>query len=208
MVAEVSSRGGGSTQLWIEAADEAADLAAAAAGFEPYRDLLQMRCPLPAAPSTLPVRAFTDADADAFLAVNNRAFHWHPEQGGWSLADLRERQAEPGYDASGFLVYEVDGQMLGFCWTKIHADHDPPLGEIYAIGVDPSAHGRGIGGPLTYKNAHTLREIVKTAPLEKLVLETDAPYLTPMPHRGQRNEPAYVGLVAGYLAQLREMTFE
>jgi len=66
----------------------------------------------------------------------------------------------------------------------------------------------GIGGPLTYKNSHTLREIVKTAPLSQLVLETDAPYLTPMPHRGQRNEPAYVRLVAEYLAQLREMSLE
>ncbi len=66
----------------------------------------------------------------------------------------------------------------------------------------------GIGGPLTYKNAHTLRDVVQSVPLTQLVLETDAPYLTPMPHRGQRNEPAYVRLVAEYLAQLLNVSLE
>lgn len=66
----------------------------------------------------------------------------------------------------------------------------------------------GIGGPLTYKNAHTLRDIVKSVPIQQLVLETDAPYLPPIPHRGQRNEPAYMRLVAEQLAQLLETSLE
>ncbi len=149
LVHTVREAGGGPTQLWIEAVDPVAQEQALDGGFEPYRDLLQMRCPLPAPRSTLPVRSFTDADAEAFLAVNNRAFHWHPEQGGWTIDDLRQRQAEPWYDPHGFLLYEESGELRGFCWTKVHRDHEPPLGEIFAIAIDPSAHGRGLGVPMT-----------------------------------------------------------
>jgi TatD DNase family protein len=62
----------------------------------------------------------------------------------------------------------------------------------------------GLGGPLTFPNAHLRRTITKSLPLDRLVLETDAPYLAPQPHRGRRNEPAHVRLVAERLAQLLE----
>lgn len=61
----------------------------------------------------------------------------------------------------------------------------------------------GIGGVVTFKNAHTLREVVRQTPLERLLLETDAPYLTPMPHRGKRNEPAYIPLIAAQVAAIK-----
>lgn len=57
-------------------------------------------------------------------------------------------------------------------------------------------------GVITFQNATTLREIVKTVPLDRLLVETDCPYLAPAPHRGKRNEPAYVKLVAQKLAEL------
>ncbi len=57
-------------------------------------------------------------------------------------------------------------------------------------------------GILTFQNATMLRDIAKTAPLDRLLIETDCPYLTPMPHRGRRNEPAYVSFVAHKLAEL------
>ena len=60
-----------------------------------------------------------------------------------------------------------------------------------------------IAGPLTYKNARALPDVVRFAPEERLVVETDAPYLPPHPHRGQRNEPAYVTLTVARLAELR-----
>jgi TatD DNase family protein len=60
----------------------------------------------------------------------------------------------------------------------------------------------GIGGPLTFKNARDLPQIVTRVPLAHLVIETDAPYLAPHPYRGKRNEPAYVGRVAERLAEL------
>lgn len=64
-----------------------------------------------------------------------------------------------------------------------------------------------IAGPVTFKNAAKLPEIVATVPLERLLVETDCPYLTPHPHRGKRNEPAYVKIVAEQVAQLRGMDF-
>lgn len=60
-----------------------------------------------------------------------------------------------------------------------------------------------IAGPITFKNAAKLPEIAATVPLERLLVETDSPYLTPHPHRGKRNEPAYVKLVAQQVADLR-----
>ena len=60
-----------------------------------------------------------------------------------------------------------------------------------------------IAGPVTFKNAAKLPEIVASVPQERLLIETDCPYLTPHPHRGKRNEPAYVRLVAEQVASLR-----
>lgn len=66
----------------------------------------------------------------------------------------------------------------------------------------------GLSGPLTYKNASTRREMAVKLPLERLLLETDAPYLTPIPFRGHRNEPAYVRYVAQTLADTRQIPLE
>lgn len=60
------------------------------------------------------------------------------------------------------------------------------------------------GGPVTFKNAHKVKNVVKNIPLERMFVETDCPYLTPHPHRGKRNEPAYVRLVAEEISLLKE----
>lgn len=66
----------------------------------------------------------------------------------------------------------------------------------------------GVDGPLTFKNAAKLPEIVKAMPMERLLVETDAPYMAPVPMRGKRNEPAYVRFVAEKVAELRGMTLD
>jgi TatD DNase family protein len=63
----------------------------------------------------------------------------------------------------------------------------------------------GFGGPLTFKSALDLRETARVAPLERVLVETDSPYLAPSPHRGQRNEPAHARVVAARLAEILEL---
>ncbi|MSU00571.1 TatD family hydrolase [Tissierella pigra] len=65
-----------------------------------------------------------------------------------------------------------------------------------------------LGGPVTFKNAKVSKEVAKNIPLDKLLIETDCPYLTPEPYRGKRNEPVYVRYVAGTIAELRGITYE
>ena len=124
---------------------------AARFGLAPARALHEMRRPLPHPDrSAVVTRAFVPGRDDAaFVAVNNRAFAAHGEQGGWTEETLASRRAEPWFDPDGFRLYEEDGRLLGFCWTKVHAEEQPPIGEIYVIAVDPDGHGRGLGRALT-----------------------------------------------------------
>lgn len=65
-----------------------------------------------------------------------------------------------------------------------------------------------LGGVVTFKNAIKMKEVAINIPIERLLLETDAPYLTPVPHRGEENQPAYTRFVAEEIARLRETTIE
>ncbi len=65
-----------------------------------------------------------------------------------------------------------------------------------------------IPGSITFKNAEVFREIVKRIPLESLLVETDAPFLTPEPFRGKRNEPSYIRYTAQKVAEIKKISFE
>ena len=65
-----------------------------------------------------------------------------------------------------------------------------------------------LGGVVTFKNAVKMKDVAREVPLDKLLLETDSPYLTPVPFRGKPNKPAYVKYVAEEIAKIREMPFE
>ena len=88
---------------------------------------------------------------------------------------------------------------------------ETPGGILHSFSGSPAqaAEGLALGfllsfsGMITFKNAETIREAAKQAPLDRILLETDAPYLAPAPHRGKRNEPLFVRDVAGSLAQLK-----
>ena len=138
----------GRVELWAKPATEAHVEAAVTNGLEPLRALHQMRCQLPVADTAATSRSFVwPDDAESLLRVNNRAFASHPDQGGMTLAYLESARQEPWFREDGIRLHEIDGDLAGFCWTKIHAE--PPLGEIYAIGVDPDHHGKGLGVPMT-----------------------------------------------------------
>jgi TatD DNase family protein len=66
----------------------------------------------------------------------------------------------------------------------------------------------GVSGPITYKNADSRREIIRALPLERLLLETDAPFLAPVPQRGKRNEPAYMRHIADKIAEIHSISPE
>jgi mycothiol synthase len=151
----VAREGGGHVHVWVNKPRPEHDRIAAATGLVRGRDLYQMRRslpldePRPLETQPLETQPFRPGiDDDAWLAVNNRAFRWHPEQGGWDLSTLKARMAEPWFDAQGFLLNWDDGRLAGFCWTKVHADNHPPLGEIYVVAVDPDWQGRGLGRKL------------------------------------------------------------
>jgi mycothiol synthase len=147
----IAEAGGGHVHMWVNQPRPEHDRIAAAIDLIPGRVLYQMRRPLPVEDSLrsgpLDTRPFrVGVDEDAWLEVNNRAFHWHPEQGGWDRATLEQREAEPWFDSAGFLLHDdADGHLDGFCWTKIHKDTDPALGEIYVIAVDPARTDRTPG---------------------------------------------------------------
>jgi mycothiol synthase len=153
----VAHDGGGPVQWWAFAATDADAALAASTGLTMTRELLQMRVPLPIdRPVDVVTRPFEPGrDDEAFLAVNNRAFAAHPEQGGWTSATLRQRLEEAWFDPAGFLLHERDSRLAAFCWTKLHTpgaamSGDPPvLGEIYVIAVDPDFQGLGLGNQLT-----------------------------------------------------------
>jgi mycothiol synthase len=153
----IDSQGGGPVQYWISHPTESHDKLLAEYGFTRGRDLLQMRIDLPLSVHTdLPTRPFEiGKDEAAWLAVNNAAFAWHPEQGGWTVEELVRREGEPWFDPDGFLLHEIDGQLAGFCWTKVHRG-PVPMGEIYVVAVDPAFGGRGLGRALTIAGLDSL----------------------------------------------------
>jgi mycothiol synthase len=160
----ISEAGRQPVRVWAHGDLPAAVALAASAGFERFRALGQLRRsltdPLPAAEFAADVRLRTflaGQDEKQWLRLNARAFAKHPEQGGWTSRDLELREQEPWFDADGFFIAEDthDGAMLGFHWTKIHPDG---LGEVYVVGIDPDAQGRGLGRSLTLAGLHYLRQ--------------------------------------------------
>ncbi len=179
------SKTDGRSRFWAHGTLEAARATAAALGLEPVRELVQMRRSLhdlndaaePTVPAGVRVRTYAGTADDAeLLRVNNAAFATHPEQGGWTEADLDERRAESWFDPEGlFLAFdEQTGALRGFHWTKVHSDQ-AGLGEVYVVGVDPAAQGSGLGGLLTAVGiAHLARRLGGTAePTVMLYVESD-----------------------------------
>ena len=166
-IAQADQRGASEIRYWVTQHTDDDDAAVEALGFRVERDLVQMRVPLPLKATTPPLntrfslRSFRPGhDEGAWLEVNNRAFAAHPEQSHWDLATLVAREQTGWFDPDGFLLCESDGRLAGSCWTKVHADRAPALGEIYVISVDPDFQRLGLGKVLTVAGLDWLAERV------------------------------------------------
>ncbi|MFH8765205.1 mycothiol synthase [Streptomyces althioticus] len=142
-------------RVWAHGGHSAARHLAQVLGLTLFRELRQMRRPLanldlpdPVLPEGVTVRTFEPGRDDAaWLALNAAAFAHHPEQGSLTQRDLDDRKAEPWFDPAGFFLAEGDGRLVGFHWTKVHAEEG--LGEVYVLGVSPDVQGGGLGKALT-----------------------------------------------------------
>ena len=120
--------------------------------------------------SKYPIRTFIhDLDNQAFLSLNNKVFANYPDQGDWGEDDLRVRLNEAWFEKEGFFIAEDKGELIGFCWTKIHGAHThshsggdddhghDALGEIYVLAVNPEYKGQGVGRDLTITGLNYLK---------------------------------------------------
>ncbi|MGH7827542.1 MAG: TatD family hydrolase [Candidatus Binatia bacterium] len=112
---------------------------------------------------------------------------------------VHERDAHE--DVADLLRREGAGQVRGVihCFTGDYAAAQRYLGLGFHLSFT---------GIITFKNADALRDVVRRVPLERIFVETDSPYLTPVPFRGKRNEPAYVRFVAETIARVKELSLE
>ncbi|OZF51768.1 mycothiol synthase [Rhodococcus sp. 14-1411-2a] len=159
---------GSGTRIWAHGNLPAAQSVAARLGLQVVRELLQMRrasahpdLPDVVVPEGISLRTYRGHQDDAeLLRVNNAAFSWHPEQGGWTDRDIASRRDESWFDPAGlFLAFEEGSdRLLGFHWTKVHPAEgvEPAIGEVYVVGIDPQSQGRGLGRVLTLAGLHYL----------------------------------------------------
>ncbi|MFG2452275.1 mycothiol synthase [Streptomyces sp. M41(2017)] len=142
-------------RVWAHGGHSAARHLAQVLGLTLFRELRQMRRPLegldladPKLPEGVSVRAFVPGQDDtAWLAVNAAAFAHHPEQGSLTQRDLDDRIGETWFDPAGFFLAFRGDELVGFHWTKVHAEEG--LGEVYVLGVRPGVQGGGLGKALT-----------------------------------------------------------
>ncbi|MFN2537681.1 MAG: mycothiol synthase [Mycobacteriales bacterium] len=148
----------GRLRLWARGENPAAARLASSLGFARTRVLRQMRrslADLPpfVMPIGVSVRVFeVGSDEEPWTALNNEAFAAHPDQGSWSVDEVRVREKESWFDPAGFFLAVRDARLVGFHWTKVHgADGHghPAIGEVYVVGVAPSERGTGLGKALT-----------------------------------------------------------
>ncbi len=162
-------------RVWAMGDTPAARALATTAGMIRQRELLIMErgldeeMPEPVIPAGVQIRTFVPGrDEQEWLRVNAAAFAHHPEQALIDGDDLADRMAEPWFDPKGFFVATIDDTMVGFHWTKQHQDQ---LGEVYVLGVAPSAAGRGLGKALLVTGLRSLQERGSTC--VRLYVEAD-----------------------------------
>lgn len=179
LVAAALEAGGPGARVWAHGNLAPARAVAGRLGLTVARELWQMRRPLigtdeidPATielpelrvPEDIVLRTYAGPADDAeILRVNNAAFDWHPEQGGWTETEIAVRRASAWFDPKGLFIAADPADpahILGFHWTKVHEPDETSdaVGEVYVVAIDPAAQGRGLGRTLTLAGLHYLRD--------------------------------------------------
>jgi mycothiol synthase len=180
VLALAREEGADELHLWAYGKLPAARTLAERIGCRPARTLLQLELPgerlpelVPALPADLRLRPFEPRrDAYAWLALHNRVFAGHPEQGHWDASDLQARLEQPWFDPADLLLVERagGGGLVAFCWVKLPRSPELP-GEIYIVGVSPTLRGRGLGRVLTEAGLAHMRD--RGRPGAMLYVEAD-----------------------------------
>lgn len=138
-------------------------------------------------------------DSDNYFQTERFIRHIHAAKETQKPLIIHTRQARK--ETLALLSQEKAGEIGGVlhCFTE---DWETAKGAL-DLGFHLS-----FSGIITFKNAIDLQEVVKKAPLDRILIETDSPYLAPVPHRGKTNQPAYVKYVAECIAELKGITFE
>ncbi|HWD02224.1 MAG TPA: mycothiol synthase [Amycolatopsis sp.] len=169
---ELEGKAADSARVWAHGDHPGAAALAKAFGVGRQRELLVLHAavdgadwPEPVVRQGIKLRTFVvGQDEDGVIAVNARAFDWHPEQGALTVGELRSEEAQPWFDPAGFFLAEnAEGAVVGFHWTKIHEPvpgrfDGEPVGEVYVVGVDPDTQGGGLGKALTLAGLRHLRD--------------------------------------------------
>jgi mycothiol synthase len=174
----VADEGGGHVHWWVFEPNNTHRQLASQVGLNQGRRLIQLRRTLPLEQNLLDeVAQFSTesfvvgVDETEWLALNNAAFHQHPEQGGWNHRVIESREQEPWFSANGFRIHRDNGTMTAFCWTKIHSDTEPVMGEIYVIAVHPDHSGRGLGRKMAIAGLASIP--AERAPIAMLYVDSD-----------------------------------
>lgn len=169
---------GRSVKLWSHGDTPGAAALAARTGWTRSRELLRMERPtaglselvVPDLPADLTVRSFVPGtDDEAWVALNAAAFASHPEQGRWSVDDLRARLREPWFDADLLLLAASGDGLAAFCWMKV----EESLGELYVLGVAPARAGAGLGKALLVRGLAAVAALPSPPPVVDLYVDGD-----------------------------------
>ncbi|MPZ80554.1 MAG: mycothiol synthase [Actinophytocola sp.] len=163
LVEAVLDRAEEKLRIWSHGDHPAAVRIAERKNLARVRELLKMRLtgladlPAPSWPDGVGVRTFVPGRDEAELvAVNGRAFDWHPEQSRLTVEEVVATEREGWFDPKGLFLATRADKVVGFHWTKVHPGE---IGEVYVVGVDPAAQGGGLGRALTLVGLHHLRDI-------------------------------------------------
>jgi len=166
---QTAARGYSEVGLWVHT-DDVSEFVGSLDGWEPTRTLIRMETSLPPDglaefPSGTTAKPFRiGMDERAWLELNNSAFSGHPEQGGWTRADLEQRFSHEWFDPVGLRMAWFNEKLVAFNWTKLSGQG---TGEIYVIASSGAVRGKGLGRAIALEGLWDLytRQLALTASL-------------------------------------------